>query len=171
MNIISSRAVNFLGFWICCGLIGFAYYLQMVLNLQPCPLCVIERLFLALIGLVLLLASIHNPSKSGYKTYGSIVLVLAMLGMAFAARHLWIQANPSTFGQVCVPGFNYLIKTVPFSQVLKALLLGSADCAKVDWSFLGLSLPGWTFLFFDVFALLGLAQIKGIFTKVRALQA
>ena len=70
-------------------------------------------------------------------------------------------------GEICVPGISYLLKSLPLSQVVKTMFMGSSECSKVDWSFLGLSIPGWTFLFFDVFALLGLGFIRGLFNHWR----
>lgn len=166
MKIITPRVINLSSFVICCGLIAFAYYLEIVLNLQPCPLCFIERFIFGTMAFTFLLATLHNPDAKGQKIYGTITLLLAILGMFFAGRHLWLQGQPSALGEICVPGVSYLLKTLPLSQAIKTMLLGSSDCAKVDWSFLGLSIPGWTFLFFDVFALLGLGFIKGLFTRL-----
>jgi disulfide bond formation protein DsbB len=167
MKMISVRTINFASFLICCGLIAFAYYLETVLNLQPCPLCVLERVIFGILASLFLLATIHNPGPHGQKVYGSILLFFAILGMVFAGRHLWLQGRPSALGEICVPGISYLMKSLPLSQALKTMFMGSADCAKIDWSFLGLSIPGWTFLFFDVFALLGLGYIRGLFNQWR----
>jgi len=165
MKMITARTINTFSFFICCGLIAFAYYLEITFHLQPCPLCMLERTLFALLALIFLIAIIHNPGVKGQRIYGSFTLFLAIAGMVFAGRHLWLQGKPSTLGEICIPGLGYLLKTLPLSQALKTVFLGSADCAKVDWRFLGLSIPGWTFLFFDVFALLGLAFIKGLFRR------
>jgi protein dithiol:quinone oxidoreductase len=170
MKIITVRTINFLNFGICCGLIFFAYYLQEVANLHPCPLCVLERLIFAILSLVFLLMGIHNPQKKGLQIYGIIILFFTLLGMFFAGRHLWLQSQPNALGEICVPGVSYLLKSLPLSQAIKVMFLGSADCAKVNWSFLGLSIPGWTFLFFDVFALVSLSLIKGLFVGNRCAQ-
>jgi protein dithiol:quinone oxidoreductase len=166
MKLITARTLNLVSFTTCCGLIAFAYYLQIILNLQPCPLCILERgIFIALAS-IFLVAFIHNPGSKGQRTYGTLTLMLAIIGMIFAGRHLWLQGQPSALGEICVPGVSYLLKSLPLTQAIKTIFLGSSDCAKIDWSFLGLSIAGWTFLFFDVFALLGLVFIKGIFLKL-----
>jgi disulfide bond formation protein DsbB len=162
MKVISARTINLSSFFICCGLIAFAYYLEMALSLQPCPLCILERGVFALLAFIFLLATLHNPGYKGQRIYGSLTLLLAVLGMLFAGRHLWLQGKPSVLGEVCVPGVTYLLKSLPLTQAIKTMFLGSSDCAKVSWSFLGLSIPGWTFLFYDIFALLGLGLMKGI---------
>jgi len=162
MKLFTARTVNFISFLFCCGLIGFAYYLQTVLNLQPCPLCVLERIVFAILATLFLLAALQNPGAKGQKIYGSLLLFFAIAGMGFAVRHLWLQGQPPGLGEVCVPGISFLLKSLPLSQAIQTLFLGTADCAKVDWTFLGLSIPGWTFLFFDIFALLAIALIKGL---------
>lgn len=167
MKMISARTINFASFLICCALIGFAYYLQNILNLQPCPLCVLERGIFGILAGIFLIATFHNPGSNGQRVYGSVLLFFAIVGMVFAGRHLWLQGNPNALGEICVPGISYLLKSLPLSQALKTMFMGSSECAKVDWSFLGLSIPGWTFLFFDVFALLGLGLIKGLFNRWR----
>jgi len=167
MKMITARTINLTSFVICSGLIVFAYYLEIRLNLQPCPLCILERFIFSLLAGIFLIASLHNPGEKGQKIYGSITLLLAILGMLFAGRHLWLQGQPSSLGEICVPGVSYLLKTLPLSEALKTMFLGSSECGKVQWTFLGLSIPGWTFLFYDIFALLGLGLVKGLFTRLR----
>jgi protein dithiol:quinone oxidoreductase len=172
MKMITARTINLSSFLICCALIGFAYYLEDVLNLQPCPLCIMERFIFGILAFIFLLATLHNPSPKGQKIYGSITLFFALLGMFLAGRHLWLQGQPSSVGEICIPGLTYLLKSLPLSEALKTMFLGSSDCSKGGWNFLGLSIPGWTFLFYDFFALLGLGFIKGLFSKcIRPFQA
>lgn len=167
MKLPSVRTINFFSFLICCGLIAFAYYLQVALNLMPCPLCVLERCIFAILATLFLIATLHNPGPNGQRFYGSLLLFFAILGMIFAGRHLWLQGKPNALGEICVPGVSYLLKSLPLSQALKTMFMGSADCAKIDWSFLGLTIPGWTFLFFDIFALLGLGYLRGLFNRLQ----
>jgi|LakMenEpi03Aug12_release.lakeMendotaPanAssembly.Ray.scaffolds.fasta_scaffold216187_2 disulfide bond formation protein DsbB len=169
MKMITARTLNLISFFICCGLIAFAYFLENYLNLQPCPLCILERTIFGSLALIFLIATVHNPGKKGQKVYGSLTLLFAFLGMLFAGRHLWLQSQPSALGEICVPGISYLLKTLPLSEAIKTMFLGSSDCAKIQWSFLGLSIPGWTFLFYDVFALLGLGLMKGLFARLKTI--
>lgn len=162
---ISARALSVIGFSICCGLVAFAVYLQIYMNIQPCPLCILERIFFGLIGIVLLVAILHNPGERGYIIYGGLILIMAISGMLVAGRHIWLQSQPITIGQLCVPGLSYLFANLPISDALKTLVVGTADCAKVSWRFLGLSIPMWTFLFFDMFALLGIIHMRGLLCK------
>lgn len=170
MKLINVRLVTLTCFFICCSLLAFAYYLEHALNLQPCPLCILERLVFGLVALVFVCAAIQNPSFTGQKVYGGFIIVLAILGMMLAGRHLWLQGQPSALGEICVPGVSYLLKSLPLTQALKTMLLGSSDCSKVEWIFLGLSIPGWTFLSFDVFALIGLGLMQGLFQRFHTQQ-
>lgn len=166
MKMLTARTLNFVSFWICCALIGFAFYLQNIMNLQPCPLCVLERGVLTILAIIFLLATIINPGLKGQRLFGSLLLFFAIFGMLFAGRHLWLQGQPNQLGEICVPGVSYLLKSLPLSQAIKTMFLGTSDCAKVDWTFLGLSIPGWTFIFFDFFALASLGLIKGLFNRL-----
>lgn len=162
MKNLTARKLNFVGFIVCSGLIAFALFMQYVMNIQPCPLCIIERIFVALIGLNMIVAVLHNPGEVGDKIYGIMTLAIAIVGMCAAGRHIWLQNQPLTLGQICVPGLNYLFTNLPITEALRTLVVGTADCAKVNWSFLGLSMPMWTFLFYDLFALLGFIQVIGL---------
>jgi protein dithiol:quinone oxidoreductase len=163
MRNINVRMINFISFWTCSGIIAFAFYLQFFMNIQPCPLCVLERILFFIIAVTLLASVIHNPSEKGNKLYGAIILMVAIAGMAASARHLWLQANPNPMGEICIPGFGYLFKTLPISEALKTFITGTASCSQAGWRFLGITIPGWTFIFFDIFALLGLSQLTGLF--------
>lgn len=167
MKNLTTRKLNFFGFVSCTGLITFALLLQYVWDIQPCPLCVIERIFVALIGLNMIIATLHNPGEVGDKIYGIMTLAIAIVGMCAAGRHIWLQNQPLTVGQMCVPGLNYLFTNLPISEALRTLVVGTADCAKVNWSFLGLSMPMWTFLFFDIYALIGFLQVIGLTNRKR----
>jgi disulfide bond formation protein DsbB len=76
------------------------------------------------------------------------VVLGAVVGAAVAGRHVWMQHLPPGEVPECGPGLSYLLETAPFLDVLKTVLLGDGNCAEVQWSFLGLSMPGWTLLWF-----------------------
>lgn len=137
-----------LGALVCAGLIGYALYAQYVLGLEPCPLCVFQRIAVIGSGVVFAVAAIHGPGRKGAVAYALATLIVAGIGAAIAMRHLWIQALPASEVPACGPGLNYMLDTLPFGEVLAKVLLGSGECAAVDWRLLGLSLPGWTLVFF-----------------------
>jgi protein dithiol:quinone oxidoreductase len=144
--VLTRRNLNLLG-WLCCaGLLGYAWYAQGVLRVDPCPLCIFQRIGVAACGLVFLLAWIHAPKSWGARVYGVLVLIAAVTTMAIAARHVWIQHLPE--GQVpsCGAGLNFLLSEFPISEVIRKVLTGSGECHQVNWVFLGLAMPTWVLL-------------------------
>jgi disulfide bond formation protein DsbB len=133
-----------------------ALYFQYVMKLEPCPLCIFQRLFVIGLGVVLLAAALHNPKTWGRRIYGALTALMAASGAAVAGRHVWLQSLPADQVPACGPGLDYMLQTFPFTKTLQLVLRGSGECAKVDWTFLGLSIPGWTFIFFCGFVILGI---------------
>lgn len=136
----------------CAGLLGYGLYVQHVLFIDPCPLCVFQRLAFVWIGAAALAAAIHNPGGLGRLIYAALLILGAVAGAGIATRHLWLQSLPADQVPDCGMGLNYMLETLPFTQVLAEVLRGSGECAEVDWVFLGLSMPGWTFLWYLAFA-------------------
>lgn len=135
----------------CAAMVGYALYVQHVEFLEPCPLCIFQRVAFMWIGAVALLAAIHNPATFGRWIYGILLALGAVAGIGIAGRHVWLQNLPP--GQVpdCGMGLNYMLETMPFAQVLKEVFYGSGECAEVDWTLLGLSMPSWTLLWYTGF--------------------
>ncbi len=153
------RASYALGALVCAGLIGYALYAQYVLGLEPCPLCVFQRIAVIACGVIFAVAAIHGPGRKGAIGYAVATLFAASAGAAVAVRHLWIQALPASEAPACGPGLNYMIETLPFGEVLEKVFMGSGECAAVDWRFLGLSMPGWTLVFFVTMIVAAIALI------------
>lgn len=141
------RRLNVLGALICAGGLGVAYYAQFVLGLEPCPLCIFQRLALLAVGLAFLAAALHNPPGWGAKAYGLLIGAIAAVGVGIAARHLWLQYLPPDQTPRCGPGLDYLLQTFPLSETIREVLTGSGECAKID-RVLGLTIPAWTLLLF-----------------------
>jgi len=139
----SRRLVNFAGFAACAGLMGFALYAQHVLLLDPCPLCVFQRVAVISLGLVFLAAALHNPRAGGRIAYAALLGLIALGGAGVATRHTWLQHLPPDKVPSCGPGLDYMLETLPFTDVLRNVFSGSGECAKIVWQFLGLSMPGW----------------------------
>jgi len=139
----SRRVVNFAGFAVCCGLMGFALFAQHVLLLDPCPLCVFQRVAVISIGIIFLVAALHNPHGAGRFVYGVLLALAAGGGAAVAGRHAWLQQLPPDQVPSCGPGLDYMLDTLPFTEVLSNVFRGSGECAEIVWQFLGLSMPGW----------------------------
>ena len=138
--------LNLAGFGACAGMMAYALYAQHVLLLEPCPLCVFERMATIGTGIVFLLAAVHNPAGIGRRVYTALVLLVAGVGIGVAGRHVWLQNLPSEKVPACGPGFDYIIDAFPLSEALSLIFTGSGECATIDWSFLGLSMPAWVLL-------------------------
>ncbi|HET6604360.1 MAG TPA: disulfide bond formation protein B [Xanthomonadaceae bacterium] len=137
-----------IGLLACAALVGYALYLQHRAFLDPCPLCILQRVAFVLLGAVFLLGLLHNPGRLGRRVYGLMALVAAGTGSAIAGRHLWLQSLPADQVPACGPGLEYMLEAFPLSKTLQMVLHGSGECAKVDWIFLGLSMPAWTLVWY-----------------------
>jgi disulfide bond formation protein DsbB len=128
--------------------IAFAMYLEHQLGLHPCPLCMTQRVFIVLVGLIGLLAAAHNPAGWGRRVYGVLCALAAIAGGAIAARHVWLQHLPPEEVPACGPSLQYMLETLPFSDTLSIVLMGDGNCAEVVWTFMGFSIPELTLMLF-----------------------
>lgn len=142
------RLAYVLGFLVCAGLMAWALWLQYGLLLEPCPLCVFQRVAVIAIGLVFLVAAVHNPGPIGAIVYAGFAFVAGAIGAALAAWQVWIQAQPPGTVASCGMSLDYMLETMPLSEVIGTVLKGSGECADQGWLFLGLAIPSWTFVFF-----------------------
>lgn len=150
----------------CLALIGFAYYLQFVEYQEPCPLCILQRLAFFALGAVFLVATLHGPGRAGSAVYSGVLFVIAGIGAAIATRHVWLQHLPK--GQVpeCGPGLEFMLKKFALGQALEKILSGSGECAETGWTFLGLSIAGWSLLWFVLLAVFAVILVR--FSRQRA---
>lgn len=159
------------GFLFLASVIGmaFALYLEHVQGLEPCPLCVFQRIGLIGLGIVSLVAFLHNPISNAFKRIYALLGSISILWSAgVAARHVWLQNLPPDQVPSCGPGLDYWVETLPLKSVFEQVLKGSGECAKVDWTFLGQSLPVWSLAFFAVLALICLWQLLRRYPFVNA---
>ena len=148
MLLASPRLLFLLAFLACVALMGGALYLEHAVGLEPCPLCIVQRIFLVLIGLVCLAGAIHGPARGGRRIYSVLVFLLALLGGATAARQVWLQTVPLEQLPACLPSLDYMMEALPFQEIVRLVLHGTADCAEVSWKLFTLSLPEWSLLAF-----------------------
>jgi disulfide bond formation protein DsbB len=153
---ISSRNGFFLGFIACVSVLAFGVYLQFVEQLEPCPLCISQRLAFIATGLIFLMAAIHNR---GIKIYAVLAAFSALVGASVSARHVWLQHLPPEQVPECSPGLEYVFQHFPLADTIKLMLTGTGECAKVDWTLLGLAIPSWALITF--LGLVGLAVFSG----------
>jgi disulfide bond formation protein DsbB len=145
-SLFTPRSGNILGLVVCAGMMAFALYSQHVLGLEPCPLCIFQRVAVVGLGLVFLMAAIHSPGRLGRWIYAVLLLLVSLAGSAVSARHVWLQNLPPDQVPSCGPGLDFMLDTFPFTEVLNMVLSGSGECAEVSWSLLGLSMPAWTLI-------------------------
>jgi disulfide bond formation protein DsbB len=154
------RIAYLMAFAVCAGLIGYALYLQYVDGLDPCPLCVFQRIAVIAMGLLFLIAAWQNPGRTGAGVYALLQLVIGGAGIAIAARQVWLQSLPKDQVPACGMGLSYMLETLPFTDVLKKVLQGSGECAEKGWEFLHLSIAGWTLVFFIAMIVTAFAVIR-----------
>jgi len=143
----SRRSAYAFGFLVCAALMGYAFYLQYVLLVEPCPMCWFQRVALVAVALVFVVGAIVNPGRSGARVVAGLTLLTGGSGVALAARHLWIQSLPADQLPSCGMGITYMLESLPFLDVFARALKGSVECNKIDLV-LGLPIPAWTLLFF-----------------------
>jgi disulfide bond formation protein DsbB len=143
---VSKRFANVLGFVACAALLAYALYAQHGLHLEPCPLCIFQRIAVIALGLVFLLAALHDPARTGSRIYAALAFLAAATGGAVASRHLWIQSLPADKVPACGAPLDQLLQVLPLRSVIETVLRGDGECAKINWTFLGLSMPAWVLI-------------------------
>jgi disulfide bond formation protein DsbB len=138
------------------ALLGYGYYLQYVQGLEPCPLCMVQRMFFYLLIATFVIAALHAPQRVGAWIYTAFVVLFAGGGAATAGRQVWLQHLPADKVPQCGPDLFFMLENMPLSRTLQKLVQGSGECAKVDWTFLGLSIAGWALVCFIALAVYAL---------------
>ncbi len=155
----SSRALYFYGFIICVASLAFAFfYLEKTLYLDPCPLCIFDRVVIAALGIIFFIAFLHNPASFFKKLYGIVSILLCFIGIGLASRHIWLQNLPKDQVPECGPDLYFMFETLPFFDVIKKALSGSGSCAEVSWTFAGLTIPEQTLILFVALLILSVIQ-------------
>ena len=130
------------------------YYLEGVLFLEPCPLCMVDRAILVTIAIISFIAFIHNHNGVMRWIYTSVAGLFGAIGIAVAARHIWLQGLPPDQVPECGPDLSYMLEVFPLGDVIKRIFTGSGQCAEVSWTFLGMTIPQQTLLLFMVLLIL-----------------
>jgi len=145
----SSRIIFSIIFAICASLLGFGLYLEHAVGLEPCPLCIFQRVAYIVLGLIALIAVIHNPQKLFARIYTGLILITSLCGAGIAGRQIWLQHLPEDKIPECGPGLEYMLDTFPFTDALRMILSGSGECAEVQWTFLSFSIAEWSIVCFS----------------------
>ncbi|MDD3650230.1 disulfide bond formation protein B [Immundisolibacter sp.] len=149
---MSSRSWFALGAATCAGLLGFGYYLQFAQGLEPCPLCVLQRLAFLAFGIVALLGALLGPGTLGTRLLAGLGLLAALAGAGVAGRQVWLQSLPADRVPACGPGLDYMVQNFPLGKTLAMVLRGSGECAENAWQFLGLGIAAWALVWFALLA-------------------
>ena len=134
-------------------------FLEEYLDLEACPLCMTQRVFVVAWGVFALIAVLHNPRGWGNRVYAALCALAAIIGGAVAGRHVWLQHLPEDQAPACGPSLEYMLETLPFTETLSLVLMGDGNCAMTMWTFMGLSIPEQTLILFVVTTLVCLWQM------------
>ena len=155
----SYRSLAFIGLVLCIASMLFAVlYLERKLYLDPCPLCILDRVVIIALGTVFLIALLHGPRTIFSKVYGAICVLLSAIGIGLASRHIWLQSLPKDQVPECGPDLYYMLDTLPLFDVLRETLTGSGSCADISWTFLNLTIPEQTLILFVILLVLSAIQ-------------
>ncbi len=138
--------VQFLsGALVCIALLAYAIFEQFQMGIEPCPKCIFQRIAFMAMALIFLAGAAHGPRATGRRVYAVLVAIAAMVGAVIAVRHLYVQLTPhDLLMEGCGPGLNYLLDSFPLADAIKKAFMASGDCGEINWTFLGLTMPGWT---------------------------
>ena len=154
-SLLRQRPLFLAAFLVCAALMATALTMQYALKLEPCPLCIFQRVFVMALGGIALVAAIHDPGLAGRRVYGVLIVVFGVLGMIVAGRPVRLQSLPADQVPECGPGLEYMLNAFPLTEALSLVFRGSGECADVQWVFLGLTIPGWTLVIFTAFTIFG----------------
>jgi protein dithiol:quinone oxidoreductase len=164
-NFLVTRLAYWLGFVVSFGLVALALVIQTRYQLEPCPLCISQRIVFMVIGALFLAAAIQNSSKVFFvKAYALLQMLAALGGAGVAIRHWWLQVHKDEMLVDCGVGFDYMFENFPLEKALTLVFKGTGDCAAIDWTFLGFSIPQLALISFVGFvvyaALVAKARLK-----------
>ena len=151
---LTPRLGYFAGLLICALLFSFALYLQYYEYQNPCPLCILQRVAYIAMMVIFLVGAIHGPRHTWATVYSTLLVVIAAIGASIATRHVWLQHLPKDRVPECGPGLEYMLNKFPLTQALEKIFRGSGECAEVGWTFLTLSIPEWSLLWFVLLGVL-----------------
>jgi disulfide bond formation protein DsbB len=143
---MTARRGNLLGFLACACLLAYALFAQYVLHLEPCPLCIFQRIGIFGLGALFLIAALHEPAAFGRRVYAVLLSLAALATIGVALRHLYIQSLPPDAVPACGASLDFMLRVFSLSEVLVKVLTGDGECAKVTWEFLGLAMPAWVLI-------------------------
>ena len=155
----SYRKLNLIGFLLCIFSLCGAIYLQLYEGLLPCPLCIMQRLVMVLLAFLFLIGSLHTPQPVWRRSFGVVLALVAIGGIAIAGRHVWLERLPLEQLPSCGASLEYLWHNMSLWPAFKLMLVGTGQCGRDNWTFLALSLPMWSLVFFCIYLSIAIIQI------------
>ena len=154
-----STHLYLIGFLTCVGLMLGALYFEHFMGLNPCPLCMFQRVFVVAVGVVCLVAFFHGPGVTGHRIYAGLAALFSLSGAVIAGRQVWLQGLPADQVPACGPDLDFMLQAFPLLETISTVLSGSGECAEIQWSLLGMSMPTWMVFIFGVMCLVTLQQL------------
>ena len=154
-KLLSGRSGYLIGFAGCISTVIIALVIQTQYKLEPCPLCITQRMFFMSLGVLFLIGAFIKPASILQKIFTALQVLTALGGAGWAIRHWYLQAHKGEIIADCGVGFDYMFDNFPLKKMFTLIFKGTGDCAAIDWTFLGLTLPQLaliTFVGFGVYA-------------------
>jgi protein dithiol:quinone oxidoreductase len=159
-NVVKGKIGYLLGFVTCFGIVALALVIQTQYHLEPCPLCISQRIIFMTLGVLFLVAAFIPPKQVLVKVFALLQVLVGLGGAGVAIRHWYLQANKESMIADCGVGFDYMFENFPLQKAFKLIFRGTGDCAAIDWTFLGLTLPQMGLISFVGFVLYAIYLIK-----------
>jgi len=157
MNISTTPRISWIIFGIATSLTLASFYFDAVMDLEPCPLCLLQRTAVILIAITALCCMLHRPQQRGQRIYAMILASFSLFGLFIAGKQVWLQSLPAdaAMNMACAPSLEYMLANLSVEDTITQLFTATGHCADVEWQFLSLSMPGWMVIWFSV--LLGMS--------------
>ncbi|MGO2511252.1 disulfide bond formation protein B [Marinomonas polaris] len=152
---LSARRFHGLVAFAAFALLAVAFYMEYQMGLEPCPLCMLQRIVFFCVGVVSLISAL-TASEKARKVFSWLVVVLSFAGAALAIRHLYLQSLPMDELPACLPGLSYMFEVFPWQEIMQAMVMGTGECGDVVWTLFGISIPGWTLVAFIGIAIINI---------------
>lgn len=158
----SIRPSMLFGLLISLGMIAVALFFQYYMELEPCPLCIVQRVIVIIMAAIFFFAFLQGPASWGRRVYGLLLALISTAGLVVAGRHTWLQHLPPDRIPECGPGLDFWMNNLPAIEVIQKVFHGSGECAEISWTLFGFSIPELSLIVFALFLLYSLKlMLKG----------
>lgn len=154
------RTAYFIGFLVVALLLGIAAYLEINLGINPCPLCMLQRVMTGALGIVFLIGMACSQKNSCRIIAGGLSVFFSLLGILLSGRQVWLQYMPTQMNENCEVSLQYMLSALPLDEAIAKIFTGGATCSKIDWEFLHVSLAQWSLVWFILFLIFSVWQLR-----------